>query len=1280
MRPSLTVLVAVAVAALVDVGGAGHLRGEDPPPIKPPWQRLLQGEDARKADALHERVFESLEGAQFTRALQAARELSELRERAQGKDHWQAVDARWQVEALRRVVGKDKKSQADYAEVFRLLNEARTLMEQGRFQQAHSLLEKMLTVLRNVLGEDHPLTAAGYNFVASNVQTQGKYREAEEGYRKALDIVRKALGEEHPQTANGYNNVALMHNALGKYAEADAGYRKALDIQRKVLGEEHKDTALSYNNLAGNLDDLGRYREAAESYRKALAIQCRVLGEEHPDTAQTHNNAAFNLQMQGKYKEAEESFRKALAIRRKVLGEDHPLTAQSYNNVAFNLTAQGRCKEAEKDYRTALAIRRKLFGEVHPEIAETCNNMGINLAEQGNYAAAEECFRKALDIQRKVFGEEHPLTATCYLGVAANLHKQGRYREAEEGFRRALDIFRKVQGEEHPSTATGYSNVAACLQAQGRYHEAEGPLQKALTIRRKALGEEHPDTAVSLSNAAANIQAQGRHPEAEEDYRKTLDIVRKSFGENHPYTARAYSNIAASLDAQGRYPEAEEYHRKGLEICRKVLDKEHPDTAASYNSLAANLNARGKYKEAEEFLVRGGDTFLAARVHFAVAGLERAARAGEDSPLARLAALLARNGKSAAAWQRYEQGLGRGLWDDLSTRRSRQPEEHARQMQICTRLQRLDLLLQQTPAEAKPTAEQRAQREELLSQRLKAQQEWSDFHRKLEEKYGAVAGQIFPRENIQAALPADTALVGWIDQAPAGPKAADPNGEHWAFLLRAKGDPVCVRLSGSGDGGAWSENDTALPADLRTAVLERRGSWRRLAERLAEQRLGPLSKHLAAHDSLPAVKHLIVLPSPLLAGVPVELLAEKHTVSYAHSGTLFAHLRSLPHVQSQGLFALADPVFQAASAASKEKSLPPAGVLLTVVQPGSNAAKSRLRPGDVLLTYNDKPLSSSADLAALIAAAAGDKAIPVTVWREDNDRPLDREVSPGKLGIVLADKPAPEAIKERRRLDRRLASRGNDDWRELPGTRAEVTSITHLFGGAPVRVLTDSQASEQKLYELEQSGELKKYRYVHLATHGEVDDRFPLRSAVILSRDDLPDPGKQLLEGKPVFDGRLTAEEVLQQWNLDCDLVTLSACQTALGKYERGEGFVGFAQALTLCGSRSVCLSLWQVDDAATALLMQRFYANLLGKRDGLKAPMPKAQALREAKEWLRNLSREEALREAAEVSNGVERGKGRPKGKLLPALPEREPSAKDDKPYAHPYYWAAFVLIGDPD
>jgi CHAT domain-containing protein len=104
------------------------------------------------------------------------------------------------------------------------------------------------------------------------------------------------------------------------------------------------------------------------------------------------------------------------------------------------------------------------------------------------------------------------------------------------------------------------------------------------------------------------------------------------------------------------------------------------------------------------------------------------------------------------------------------------------------------------------------------------------------------------------------------------------------------------------------------------------------------------------------------------------------------------------------------------------------------------------------------------------------------------------------------------------------------------------------------------------------------------------------------------------------------------------------------------------------------------VDDTATALLMQRFYANMLGRRSGLSAPLPKSEALREAKIWLRGLRRSEVLALTAEISRGVERGKGakaRPPGELASAVPS---GGDNDPPYASPHFCAAFVLAGDPD
>jgi tetratricopeptide (TPR) repeat protein len=1228
LRTVVAVLLGGSVLAVSAVAeGAGR--------EKPPWQRLLRGFDAFQAELLEARVTALRQAGKFQEALKIAEELARLRQDRQGQEHWQAVNARFDVEAIRRALRTTSEDREGYVKAFQLEGRAEALVQRGRYQEAFPLLQQVLAIRRKVLGEEHPHTAAGYNNVADNLRTQGQYAEAAQGYRKALEIYRKVLGEEHPLTAVSYNNVAMNFQAQGKYAEAAEGLRKALDIARKVLGEDYPETATFYNNLALNLSAQGKYAEAAEGFRKALDIARKVVGEEHPNTATYYNNLAANLNAQGKYTEAAEGFRKALAIQRKVLGEEHPDTARSYNNVADNLTAQGQ------------------------------------------YAVAAKLCLEALDICRKVLGEEHPDTAASYYNLAHTLNAQGKYAEATEGYRKALEIRRKMLGEKHPGTGGSYNNLASNLHAQGKYAEAEEGFRKALEIYRKVLGEEHPTTAQSYGNVATNLNAQGKYAEAAEFYRKALDIHRKVLGEEHVFTAQSDSNLASNLQAQGQYAEAAEGYNKALDINRKVLGEEHPHTAGSYANVAYNLQAQGKYTEAEDLWRRAARSFATARLHLTHSGLERATVTARLSPLPHLACVLAGNGKPREAWQRYEESLARGTWDDLSARLRRPPAERARQAELLARLQRLDLLIEKVLPVKEETSVEKKAREDLLGQRRKAQEDLDAFARHLEETYGPAAGEVFDLPRIQAALGQDMALLGWLDLPPAGPKASDPNGEHWAFLLRSDAAPICLRLKGNGPGGAWTNDDTDLPSQLHTSLLEQRGDWQRLARRLSEQRLKPLRAHLAGQGKLPAVRQLLVLPSPALAGVPLEALAEDLTISYALSGTLHAHLKTQPAAKGGGLLALGDPIFERAKPAVKDKPLPAGGVLLTLVQPGSNAAQSHLRPDDVLLKYGDRDLATLKDLQEAIAAADGKGDITVQAWRDG--KVSSRRVHPGKLGVVLASEPAPKALAERYRLDSRLSSRSGDDgWRPLPGTRVEVESLRRLFASEPKPVvLLDSEASEQKLDALA-AGELGKYRYVHLATHGEVDNSRTLRSAVILSRDSLPDPEQQLLAGKPVYDGRLTAEEMLRSWNLNADLVTLSACETALGKYERGEGFVGFAQALILCGSRSVCLSLWKVDDAATALLMQRFYANLLGRREGLKEPLSKAAALAEAKRWLRTLPREVALKHAAALYHGVERAKGREKLPLLPALPEPVPEAKEDCPYAHPYYWAAFVLIGD--
>jgi CHAT domain-containing protein len=197
------------------------------------------------------------------------------------------------------------------------------------------------------------------------------------------------------------------------------------------------------------------------------------------------------------------------------------------------------------------------------------------------------------------------------------------------------------------------------------------------------------------------------------------------------------------------------------------------------------------------------------------------------------------------------------------------------------------------------------------------------------------------------------------------------------------------------------------------------------------------------------------------------------------------------------------------------------------------------------------------------------------------------------------------------------------------------------------------------LRQLATSGQLAHHRFIHLATHAVIDDALAQRSAIIVTQVDLPDPLAAVLDHQPLVDGRISVDEIRREWRLDADLVTLSACETALGTREGGEGLVGFTQALLLSGADTVCLSLWEVDDTATALLMDRLYANLLGQREGLTSPLSKADALREAQQWLRQLTAAEAARQVASMTEAVARGAKESTTIVRPPKPPAATSAK---------------------
>jgi CHAT domain-containing protein/tetratricopeptide (TPR) repeat protein len=1260
-RPAPRAADALAAAA----GPAALLRPE------PPYQRMLQGADAERAAALDKQIKELWAAVKFAEALEPAEELLALRRRRQGKGHWQAVGAALEAEALRKAADLPADRRAALAEAPALLARGSGLTAAGKHAEAEPLLRQGTAALEAALGPTDPCTATGYNNLADNLQAQERHAEAEPLLRKALAALEGGLGPHHPVTAVGYCNLGLCLRDQGRHAEAEPLLRKALAAFEAALGPSHPLTATGCNSLARTLDAQGRHRDAEPLFRKAVAVRERILSPNHPDTGESCIGLAASLFAQGRYSEAEPLFRKALAIREAVRGPAHPLTAQVYNNLARTLDARGRYAEAEPLHRRAAATLERALGPNHSDTTGANNDLALNLQFRGHHAEAEPLFRHALAVAEAAHGPAHPDTARAYNNLASNLHARGRYAEAEALFRRALAtdeaalgpahpdtsqacgnlagclnaqgriaeaeaLWRKALaaqeaalGPGHPDTALGYNNLAGCLLAQGRYAEAEPLLRRALASQEAALGPDHPDTAQSYNNLAYSFRARGRFAEAERLYRKALTAWEKALGPGHPRTAYACSNLAEALKAQGRLGEAEALYRKALAALEKALGPAHPDTATGTNNLALNLEAQGRSGEAEPLLRRALATLEVARgpahpdsvrAYWNLAvGLRDRGRYAEAEPLLRAAA----EGLEAARLRLAVSGLDRATavpdhphlaLAACQARLGRRAEAWGAAEAGLARG-----LLDDLAARASlPPDPQRDRRDRERAARL------AELDRLLTPLVAANDPDEADRRRRDELLKERAAL-----DAEAAREAAALSRQAVLPLEKVQGclapDEALV---------FWldfhSSPDAADPGGEHWGcVLRRAGppAWARLSG------TGENGAWVAADDQLPGRLH-----GALARGEPdAPDLARR--LAAQQLGPL------APHLAARG-----------GRQAARRLVVVPVG-RMTVVP---------------LEALTDAYLVSYAPSGSLLARL------------RETHRPLrdptllalgDPNFAPPDGGAL---EPAPRGARGGESV---ADSRDRSDIKPLPGTRREARALAALLPPGKSELLLGSDASEQRLGELAASGKLKGFRLVHLATHGTIDPGQAGWSALLLARDKLPGPeaqAKLAAAGKKVPTGRLTVETIAREWQLDADLVTLSACETGLGRFAGGEGLLGFSQVLLAKGARSLVLSLWKVDDTATALLMTRFYENLLGKRDGLKAPLPKAEALREAKTWLRQLPRAEAEALAARLGKGELRGS---EVEARPVVREEPKGGKTaDAPYAHPRYWAAFVLIGDPD
>jgi CHAT domain-containing protein/Tfp pilus assembly protein PilF len=1182
------------------------------------------------------------------------------------QDHKAAVKNGQEAERiLRDLLGEDR---ADYLLALRIL--AHCYIDKGDHAQAVPALRKEVDILGKAWGESHPSyanellsLAEAYDKMGDPARAEPLYRQALASFTKAYDyadrrcldillklgsryvdnddyahaepllrqlqavlapidksqryltlrpgaelaekLARQVYGKDRPGYADSLSFLANLRVALGDFGRAEPLYRQAMEIRKKALGEGHRDCAQSLNDLAALYWAKGDYGRAEPLYLQALEIRKKALGENHPLYATSLNDLARLRRDKGDHARAEPLFRQALAILKKAPGEDRLTYATVLSNLAELYLSEGAYSRAEPLSLQVLEIRKKALGESHPDYYRGLNNLAGLYRARGDYARAEPLLRRALGIKADALSEGHAQDyCSTLVGLASLYHDMGDDARAEPLYREALQILKKAPGEGHPDYAACLNNLANLHWAKGNFARAEPLYRQALEIRKKALGEAHPDCAESLNNLASLYWAKGDRARAEPLFRQALEIVKKALGEGHRVYGQSLNNLAVLYLAGGDYARAKPLFLQVLEIHKKALGESHPDYFRGLNNLAALYVAKGDDARAGQLLSESlANGDRFLRTTLAVLGDRQRLRLLAAQRAALDLLITVTPADGPGTADLYRRALDWKGAADALQAEDRLVRDQPELRRLLVELADVRASLARYAFVVPNEPSRVAWRAELDRLRVAKEIKEANLARRSAEYRRRQRDREQGPEELAAALPGEAALVDLFEYTHSSPPAAGKGPSRRERRLIA----FVVRRGRPAvlvPLGPARPIDDAVLAWRQATVAGRAGARDAAAAELGRRVWERLRPHLGG------ARTVLVAPDGQLSAFPFAALPGRAPGSYLIEDLAIGYVAS----GRQAAAAFADP------------------------------------PG----------------LSGRGLLAAGD---------------VDFQADPS--GSAPSGRPAP--LLAQRSAFAPLPASGHE-------ARAALDLFHTAFAGQPAELLSGAGATEAEVKRRLDGGHL---RVVHLAIHGFFESPariFALRAEVGREGTSAPSAGAGKDDVNSNFDltpmlrsgvvlagggrapgdwtsdnGILTAEEVQGLDLRGCELVVLSACDTGLGDIEAGQGVLGLQRAFQTAGARAVVASLWKVEDAATAVVMERFYTNLWTKK------LPKLEALRRAQlDVLKDPSLVDARR-VQMVSRGIASAAERLPGGARADQPKAGFARRGD-----PALWAAFLLSGD--
>lgn len=1170
------------------------------------------------------------------------------------------------------------------AEVAQLLVAVeRGLRAVARFDRALPAANAALR-LRRLIHEDRPHAdmVESLDSVASCLGALGRPAEALALFESALTMGRIVhAGVDHPDVATNLNNLGNCLMALGRPGDALVRYQESLAMKQRLIPEgDHSLLAVALGNVGSGLAMAGRVQEALQSYEAGLAMSLRLHGQhDHEDVWAGLNGVGYCQSQLRQPAEALLRFEAALAMKQRMHpGIDHPDIANGMNNVASCLEALGRFSEAVPMFEATLAMHGRILGDRdHATVAFILGSVGLSLQEWGRVADALPMFQAAAAMSRRLSGGKEDADTARHLNNLGNcLNDLGRIAEALEHFEASLAMTsRLVGGVDHAHVVNGSNNVASCLEQMGRSAEAQALYEAALAMARRLYGEaDHEQVARAMHRLGSCLQSLGKADVALPWFEAALAMrSRLSANRDDADVARSLNSVAGCLEALDKSREALIRFEAAVAMHERLYRGiDHPSTATNLKNLADCLQQLGRDAEALPLAERSGA--MVERLLESSHRLSLEARRAFFDEMKRtgvfeqLQWLQVSASQATRAFETADKSRSRGLLDmlaqqtadplDAAERRAKSSNDERTVSRIASLRQRLTAafaeedraLLEVSRLEGgvqgtDPAVAKRDQ-DALQRSRIAAagKRALLDERAQLVADVSPIAGSRTAGE-IQAAVRDGELLLQFTVAGSWSMLYVVPpvGGGIAAYRLQNGAETLSQPLStwtrhlardqmreqrgrDSGGGDHLLSAAAAMASGqflFRSLVPE--AVWRQITN----------SKRvfIAAHRALHRLP-FETLVVDVVAGKAVHWLDVGPPISYVPSGSVLHALRTVPTSEtadqdSLDLLVVGDP-------RGASDPLPPvAGALVVRVDEGGEGSRVGLCVGDVLVAYDGSALRDDAALREARIRLEADvslgkrERLPValSVWRPTGM--IELRVQPGLLGVHVGRGAARSAWEATRSPAMQLALARHVGQFEriarlppLPGARQEAAAVAGAFPpSARVRMLLGADAREEVVRDLARNA-----RCIHFACHGIAEELAGQSlSMLVLSQPNA------LADG---LDGLLDLDDLLNGWRGHLSgtrIVVLSACRTNVGPLYRDESPQALPVGFLSAGAASVVSSLWAVDDAATAELMTGFYRRMsTDERDRLGAFAAARKELR--------------------------------------------------RKHPEPYYWGAFLYLGNPE